>query len=109
MALYTFFWAVEQGDVQTVRKALEGLDAGVHINTKRKLDGQTSLHVASRNGRTEVAELLIKNGANLEARDKNQNTPLHLAAAEGHIGTCEHLIRSGADVQSIAKPISQLL
>ncbi|XP_078594977.1 uncharacterized protein LOC144872558 isoform X2 [Branchiostoma floridae x Branchiostoma japonicum] len=128
MDLDTFFTAVQEGDVQTVRR---GLEAGVDVNAKRDDwlgEYQTSLHVASQYGQTEVAELLIKNGANLEARGRldwtplhvasvtevaelliknganleargwDQSTPLHKAAAGGRTGTCELLIRSGADV-----------
>ncbi|XP_019619676.1 PREDICTED: uncharacterized protein LOC109466407 [Branchiostoma belcheri] len=70
MDLDTFYMAVEEGDVQTLRR---GLDAGVDLRVKRYWQGsghQTSLHVASRHGQTEVAALLIKHGADLEARDK---------------------------------------
>ncbi|XP_019636854.1 PREDICTED: uncharacterized protein LOC109479344 [Branchiostoma belcheri] len=97
MDLDTFYTAVQKGDVQTVRR---GLDAGVDLRAKRWWDSssQTSLHVASRHGRTEVATLLIEHGADLEARGWYHNTPLHEAALRGHTGTCELLIRHGADV-----------
>ncbi|XP_078689232.1 death-associated protein kinase 1-like [Branchiostoma floridae x Branchiostoma belcheri] len=96
MDLDKFFAAVERG-VQTVRR---GLDAGVDVRAKSTWDiwERTSLHVASESGQTAVAELLIKHGADQEARDRIQNTPLHDAAYRGHTGTCELLIRHGADV-----------
>ncbi|CAH1268939.1 DAPK1 [Branchiostoma lanceolatum] len=61
----------------------------------------TSLHVACWAGQTDVAGLLMKHGANLEARDKLQNTSLHGAAEQGHTETCEILIRSGADIMAV--------
>ncbi|CAH1270821.1 DAPK1 [Branchiostoma lanceolatum] len=91
----TFYSAVREGDVQTVRR---GLEAGVDVRVKRIWYGLTSLHVASRYGQTEVAELLIENKADVDARDYSQFTPLHRAAGRGHPGTCELLIRHGADV-----------
>ncbi|KAI8519499.1 hypothetical protein Bbelb_027560 [Branchiostoma belcheri] len=98
MDLHTFYTAVKRGDVQTVRR---GLDAGVDVRVKKKWgfwDDQTFLHAASEHGRTEVAALLLKHGADLEARDGLQETPLHKAARRGHTGTCKLLIRLGADV-----------
>ncbi|XP_066289290.1 uncharacterized protein [Branchiostoma lanceolatum] len=69
MDLDTFYRAVERGDVQTVRR---GLEAGVDVNVKRTWGyryRQTSLHVASWYGQTEVAELLIEYKADVNARD----------------------------------------
>ncbi|XP_078674577.1 uncharacterized protein LOC144912759 [Branchiostoma floridae x Branchiostoma belcheri] len=98
MDLGRFFRAVRKGDVQTVTR---GLDAGVDVRARRTWlcwYEQTSLHVASWYGKTEVAKLLIEHGADLEARDQDQLTSLHWAAWRGHTGTCELLIRHGADV-----------
>ncbi|KAI8485277.1 hypothetical protein Bbelb_370240 [Branchiostoma belcheri] len=100
MDLGRFFRAVRKGDVQTVRR---GLDAGVDVRARRTWlcwYEQTSLHVASWYGKTEVAKLLIEHGADLKARDQDQLTSLHWAAWRGHTGTCELLIRHGADVMA---------
>ncbi len=40
--------------------------------------GSTLLHVAASQGHMERAQLLLENGANLEAKDKQGNTPLKL-------------------------------
>lgn len=45
--------------------------------------GWTSLHFASREGRLEAAEVLIKNKASIDARGPDGRTPLHLAAEFG--------------------------
>ncbi|XP_078608941.1 uncharacterized protein LOC144880570 [Branchiostoma floridae x Branchiostoma japonicum] len=133
MDLHTFYTAVEIGDVQTVRR---GLEAGVDVNVKREWKGwdnltplhvasrhgqtevaelliehkaevdarnETPLHLASEYGQTEVAELLIEHKAEVDARGRNQSTPLHGAAQQGHTGTCELLIRHGADVTARTK------
>ncbi|XP_066283218.1 death-associated protein kinase 1-like [Branchiostoma lanceolatum] len=101
-----FFKAVQEGDVQTVRR---GLKAGVDINvqrTWRRWPDQTFLHVASLHGQIEVLELLIQHGAVLEARGGfDQSTPLHLAAARGHTEACELLFHAGADL--VARDVYQ--
>ncbi|XP_078608087.1 death-associated protein kinase 1-like [Branchiostoma floridae x Branchiostoma japonicum] len=60
----------------------------------------TPLHEAAEGGHAGTCELLIRHGADVTARTKDQYTPLHMAAAEGHTGTCELLIRHGADVMA---------
>lgn len=38
-----------------------------------------------RSGHGKVVEILLKNGANVNARDKNENTPIHAAAHQGKL------------------------
>lgn len=59
-----------------------------------------ALHVAARQGRTEMAMQLISQGTNVNSKSPAGYTPLHLAAEEGHIGTSEMLISQGADVNA---------
>lgn len=44
---------------------------------------RTALHYAAQQGAMEAAQLLIANGANLEAKDWKERTPLDLAEAGG--------------------------
>ena len=46
-------------------------------------DGETALHVAAQQGKHELVEALLANGANVNARDNKGRTPLHLASANG--------------------------
>ena len=45
-------------------------------------------------------QILIRNGADVTARDDTQSTPLHLASARGCPETVDLLIRHGADVNA---------
>lgn len=46
--------------------------------------GLTSLHVAALHGHVDLVALLLKHGANIEAKDVNQAGPLHFACQNGH-------------------------
>ena len=63
---------------------------------------RSALHYValSQNDHTNVAKFLIKNGATINAIDKDENTPLHLAAMSGNIGIANILIENGADVNA---------
>lgn len=45
----------------------------------------TPLHLAAANGKTNVMEILIKNGADIGAKTDQGNTPLHTNAANGNL------------------------
>ena len=66
---------------------------GVHFGEQ---DGQTSLMYASSNGYADAMEVLIKAGANLDARDKFGFTALMVAATTGEAEAIRILIASGA-------------
>jgi Ankyrin repeats (3 copies) len=46
--------------------------------------GSTALHVAAANGCTKVVELLLRNGALVDVKDKYGSTPLSVATAKNH-------------------------
>lgn len=60
--------------------------------------GYTALHYAARNGHYHVCELLLENGAAVNAVTRcAQATPLHKAASQGHIRVVELLLSAGAN------------
>ena len=59
---------------------------------------QTALHLMAGQGCCNSVRKLVAAGANIEARDKQENTPLHLAGTNGHTATVCTLVALGADV-----------
>eukprot|EP01036_Dinobryon_divergens_P035212 gene35212-45603_t len=69
--------------------------------TQAFVGGKTKLHVAAFNGYNAIVLMLLKNGANPNAKDNDGMTPLHKAAWEGHADTVQHLLANGADRKAL--------
>ena len=90
--------AAEKGDLAGVQAEL---DKGVDVDEDDdSWPEMTPLHYAVVEGHTEVVELLIANGANVNAKDEEGWTPLHLTAYWGGKEITELLIAKGADVNA---------
>ena len=63
-------------------------------------NGCTPLHYAANNNSKETAEILISNGADINAKDEDEATPLHYAANNNSKETAEILISNGADINA---------
>jgi len=59
---------------------------------------QSPLHFAVMAGNYRMAELLIAQGADLDAKDKSENSPLHYAFQKGFLAVGELLIERGASI-----------
>ena len=90
----TIHMAAKAGDAEAVK---EFLAAGTDV---KRDDPFTPLHWAALHGHKEIAELLITNGADVNATTAWGSTPLHKAAQNGHKEIVELLIAKGADVNA---------
>ena len=87
--------AAEDGNIKAIKQHLA---AGADVDAKGGWFGGTPLHYAAHAGHKEIAELLIANGADINAKDMNGMTPLHRATYLGYKEIAELLIAKGADV-----------
>ena len=62
--------------------------------------GRTGLHVASTHGHNHMVEVLLGQGAEINATDKNGWTPLHCASRTGTFEVVKHLTESGASLKA---------
>lgn len=62
-------------------------------------NGETPLHVVARRWDAELAELLVKRGANIERRRGDGRTPYAVAELSGNRGVAEWLAQAGADTE----------
>merc|ERR1712086_779174 len=64
-------------------------------------DQDTPLHNAARGDNGEVAELLLRAGAALDAKNENDNTPLHVAAVNNKVDVAQVLLGGGAFINAL--------
>lgn len=88
-------WIASIGDYKTATKLLE---IGTDINIKRESSGETALIATSLNGYDDLAELLLENGALIDAVDNCGKTALMLASKKGYIEVVKKLLNKKASL-----------
>jgi len=76
------------------------LKANPDLVFSKDKNGYTPLHWAAFMGHKDVAELLLADGADVNATNNFGETPLHEAASMGHKDVAELLLASNADVNA---------
>lgn len=88
--------AIQKGDVARVKTLISNNKELIHMKSDK---GLTPLHLAVQNGKLEIVEFLISQGADINAKDSEGNTPLITALAFRKTDTAKFLISKGADVR----------
>ena len=86
--------AVFIGDLAAVKRALTD---GADPTAQDPQSGSTMLSIAALMGHTEVVELLLEQGADINAKSRDGGTALHSAAFLGRVETVKRLLEKGAD------------
>jgi ankyrin repeat protein len=91
-----FLDAVESGNVDGVKQII---DEGLNVNVLR--DGVTPLMIATSKGQTEIAEVILQAGVNINAKSDDGETALHKAAFDQEeTGVVQLLMESGIDIDA---------
>lgn len=92
------YWAIVEGHKAVVQLLFLKADAQRLV---RDIDHEdrTALHHAASQGQREVTELLVRYGADINAKDVHGNTALQLARNLGHEEVCGYLSGLGSDVR----------
>lgn len=89
--------ATKEGNFTVVSELLK---CGYRSLEAKNQDGQTAVHLASKQGEEAILEKLIASGANVNCRDQHGNTPLHYACQNNLLSIVRILINNGgANVQ----------
>jgi ankyrin len=87
--------AAQRGDRAAVQKLIL---QKVDVNAPQ-VDGATALHWAIYRQDAELADMLIRAGANVKAANRADMTPLAMASLYGNAGLIDRLIKAGADAK----------
>ncbi|KAK3090841.1 hypothetical protein FSP39_015089 [Pinctada imbricata] len=81
-------------------QSISPLCAPVDLDAQTESNHDTALTLACHGGHSELVNLLLSKGADIEHRDKKGFTPLILAATAGHVDVVEILLDAGADMEA---------
>ena len=90
-------YAAKNGNIDALRKHLE---SAADINLRDRRFGITPLAWAALGGHAEIAELLLRSGADVNAKNRDAGTALHGAAFFGRVEVVELLLKNGANTNA---------
>ena len=89
--------AASAGDLQTIKRYIK---EGGDLNALDKIFQLSAMSWSALHGQTEVVQLLIENGADVNIKSGDGSTPLHSAAFFGRADVAKLLLENGANIQA---------
>ena len=89
--------ACECGNQEVVTALLEG---GASVNITDPTTGDTALHLAARQGSTDMVDVLLRFKPEVNNLSKEGFASLHLAAMFGHVRIVTRLLDAGVDINA---------
>lgn len=89
-------YAIQNGDLQTVRDILEGDEVNHQLLKRADYAGNTAVHLAAVGPEPEVLRELLVRGASVHARNRADNTALWMAEKIGNAESVRLLREAGA-------------
>jgi hypothetical protein len=80
--------------VNWLHTSSQNIQSIVNARTDRQ---DTTMHVATKGGNTDILSLLLEHDADVDSRDRSRATPLHWASARGGFDIGQCLLDHGAD------------
>jgi len=94
---HPIFHAIRQGEYERVKKYLSN---GPHVASVLSIENLTPLLLASHLGKNEIAKLLLRAGANVNASTLKGKAALHLAVESENMKLVQLLTEKGANVDA---------
>ncbi|OON16875.1 ankyrin repeat protein, partial [Opisthorchis viverrini] len=85
------YLCAETNEVDVLRLILNHPKAKELIELPNIYD-DTPLHIAAKNGHSEIVKLLLENGAKVSSKNEKERTPFHNAAKYGRLRIARHLL-----------------
>ncbi|KAK2571650.1 Transient receptor potential cation channel subfamily A member 1 [Acropora cervicornis] len=98
-----FHLAAREGHLQAFKDMLNnakkfGLSLSTLLNSPDNY-GEVCLHMAVKNGHTEIVELCLDSGADMSKAQADYSTPIHLACCQGNLDITKMLVKRGAKIE----------
>lgn len=77
-------YAIQRGELESVREMLEGDEFNHQLLHKADYAGNTAMHLAAMSANPEIIKELLTRGASVHTRNHANNTPLFLARRTAH-------------------------
>ncbi|RUS76171.1 hypothetical protein EGW08_016083 [Elysia chlorotica] len=87
------FMAAEENKLEVLQKLLSETKVKMLIDESDCYDN-SPLHIAAQKGYLDIVQCLLKNGADLDNKNEEEETPLHLAAKHGRTNIVRELIKT---------------